>query len=168
MSQEPVEQIRRFGASLAWKPADFGRVELAGVIDPRSINNGDETSSTGAALEFNTDITALLDRGGYFAAETQLRRHSDLGPGGAQFGNAVMLLAMANYAFNESVSVTGMVDFVDRGLNLDQNEVYEYAIAVLTRPHQQVRLNAEIFIWDETADQADAYGSSVVLNVAIP
>ncbi len=159
---------KSYGVSLGWSPAGFGRVELSGVLDSHSMNNGDGTSSTGAAVDLNADITAFLDKGWYFAVETQWHDHGDLAPGGQRFGDAVMMLAMANYAFTEDISMTVMVDALDRGVSLDNNEVIEYAVAVLTKPQRQVRFNCEVFYWNETADQADAYGAAAVLNIFLP
>lgn len=89
-----------------------------------------------------------------------------LGP--IRYGNDLILLAMANYAFNETVSATLMVDYVERGFSASDNELIEYAVAILTRPHPQVRFNAEIFYWDEQAENSDAWGSAVVVNLALP
>ena len=159
---------KAYGVSLAWSPADFGRIELGAVLDPHAMNNGDGTSSTGAAIDLNADITGLLDRGWFFAAEMQVHAHGELAPAGQPFGDAVMLLGMANYAFTESVSLTAMVDWVDRGHDLDDNEVLEYALAVLTRPGGHARLNTEVFYWNESADQTDAYGAAAVLQLSLP
>ena len=156
------------GTSLAWAPADFGRLELGAVLDPRSMNDGDGSSSMGAAVDFNVDITALKEHGWFFAAETQYHHHNELAPGGQRFGEAVMLLGMANYAFTERVSVTAMIDWVDRGRALEDNEILEYALAILTRPATPVRLNGEVFYWNESADQADAYGAAMVLQLSLP
>ena len=159
---------KAFGASLAWRPADIGRIELGAVLDPHAMNNGDGTSSTGAAVDLNIDITGLLDHGWFFAGEVQVHEHGDLAPAGSRFGEAVMLLGMANYAFTDKISVTAMIDWVDRGRALRDNEIVEYALAVLTRPGGQARLNAEVFYWDESADQADAIGAAAVLQLSLP
>ena len=56
----------------------------------------------------------------------------------------------------------------NRGRDLDDNEVLEYALAVLTRPGGHARLNTEVFYWNESADQADAYGAAAVLQLSLP
>ena len=159
---------KAYGTSILWSPAGFGRVEFGAVLDPRSMNNGGGTSSTGAAFDLNADIDTFKDQGWFFAAEAQYHKHSHLGPAGPDFGDSVMFLGMANYAFTPELSLTAMVDSVDRGRRLPDNGVIEYAVAVLTRPHKQVRLNAEVFLWDESARNADAYGVAAVLLVELP
>ncbi len=79
-----------------------------------------------------------------------------------------MWLVMANYAVTDQASITVMVDHVDRGLDLDDNEILEVAVALLTRPHKQVRFNLEVFHWDESADNADSYGAAAVILVELP
>lgn len=157
-----------YGTSILWSPAGVGRVELGAVLDPRSMNNGGGTSSTGAAVDLNVDIDAFKDQGWFFAAETQYHKHGHLGPAGPDFGDALMFLGMANYAFTPEISVTAMVDSVDRGRRLPDNGLIEYALALLTRPHRQARLNLEVFLWDESAKNADAYGVAAVLLVELP
>jgi len=62
---------------------------------------------------------------------------------------------MANYTFLPgTASLTVMLDYVERGFAAKDNEIMEYAVAILTRPHPQVRLNAEVFYWDEAAANA--------------
>jgi hypothetical protein len=38
----------------------------------------------------------------------------------------------------------------------------------MTRPHKQVRLNFEVFHWDESAADADSYGAAAVILVELP
>ena len=151
------------------KGSEIGAHILSGaVFDPNSMTEDGLTSSDGAALDFNLDVTALRDYGWFFAGEVQYHFHSHLSVNGPEFGDAFMWLVMANYAFTDKVSVTAMVDRVDRGMDLPNNEILEVAFAVLTRPHQQVRLNFEVFHWDESAANADSFGAAAVILVELP
>ena len=157
-----------YGVNLTWSPAWLGQAEFGSVFDPNSMTEDGLTSSDGAALDFNLDVTALRDYGWFFAGEVQYHFHSHLSVNGPEFGDAFMWLVMANYAFTDKVSVTAMVDRVDRGMDLPNNEIFEVAFAVLTRPHQQVRLNFEVFHWDESAANADSFGAAAVILVELP
>lgn len=157
-----------YGVNLTWSPAWLGQAEFGAVFDPNSMTEDGLTSSDGAALDFNLDVTALRDYGWFFAGEVQYHFHSHLSVNGPEFGDAFMWLVMANYAFTDKVSVTAMVDRVDRGMDLPNNEIFEVAFAVLTRPHQQVRLNFEVFHWDESAANADSFGAAAVILVELP
>ncbi len=157
------------GASLWTRIPAVGRVELGAGYDPRSTNAGAGNGDTHAfAIDLNADITGLRDKGWFFAVEGQWHHHPDLTVGDTLYGNDLVLLAMANYAFTEKVSGTVMLDYVERGFEADDNEIMEYALAVLTRPHQQVRFNGELFYWDESAEHADAWGGAMVINLALP
>lgn len=156
------------GANLTWAPHWLGQVELGAVYDPESMTEDLAGGSDGAAIDFNVDITTWRDQGWFFAGEVQYHFHNHLSVTGPEFGDALMWLVMANYTITEQASVTLMVDHVDRGLDLDDNEILEVAAALLTRPHKQVRLNFEVFHWDESADNADSYGAAAVILVELP
>lgn len=157
------------GASFSSAFPQIARVELGLAYDPRSTASGAGNDSTGAfAVDLNTDITAWKDRGWFFATEAQYHVHPQLTVGTERYGNDLILLAMANYAFTPELSTTLMVDWVERGFSTDGNEVLETAVAVLTRPHAQVRFNAEAFYWDEAAKRSDAFGVAAVALVALP
>ncbi len=157
------------GASFWTRVPDIGRVELGVCYDPRSTNSGVGNGDSHAfAVDVNADLTAFRDQGWFFAAEGQFHNHPSLTINDVRYGNDLVLLAMANYAFTPTVSSTVMVDWVERGFAAPDNRVLETAVAVLTRPHPQVRFNAEVFYWAEQADRADAYGVSGVVNVALP
>lgn len=157
------------GASFAWKPAGVGRVELGLAWDPHSVNDGDGTYSAAAAIDLNADITAFRASGWFFAAEAQYHHHPYLTVGAETYGNDLVALAMANYEFAPgSASLTAMVDYVERGFRARDNEVLEFALAVLTRPHPQVRLDGELFYWSETAAHADSYGAAAVILLQLP
>jgi hypothetical protein len=157
------------GGCVAWNLPEFARMEIGAAYDPDSVNNGDGTASDAYALDVNIDVTALLDHGWFMAAECQVHRHPGLTVAGQRFGNDLVALGMVNYAFAPGkASITAMVDYVERGFAADDNELWEYAVALLTTPHKQVRLNLEVFVWDETADGADSYGGSAVILVALP
>lgn len=157
------------GVNLTWAPHWLGQVELGAVYDAKSMTEGVGTGgSDGAAIDFNIDITTWQDAGWFFAGQVQYHFHTHLAANSPEFGDALMWLVMANYTITDSVSVTAMVDSVDRGLDLDDNEIFEVAVAVLTKPHKQVQLNFEIFHWDEGAPNADAYGAAAVLLVMLP
>lgn len=159
-----------YGVNLTWAPPWLGQVELGAVYDAKSMTEGIGTGGAdGAAIDFNIDITTWQDAGWFFAGEVQYHFHTDLAvPTGVEFGDALMWLVMANYSLTDDVSLTLMVDSVDRGLDQDDNEILEVAFAVLTRPHKQVQLNFEVFHWDESAPNADAYGAAAVLLVELP
>lgn len=157
-----------FGGAVAWRPKGIGHLELGVGVDPNSQNDGDGTASTGAIVDLNGDLTAFRSSGWFFAAQVQYHEHSDLAVGGRRFGDSIMALAMAAYRIHPKVELTAMVDFVDRGIDVDDNEIMEYALAVLTKPRDRVRLNAEVFFWDESAANADAYGAAAVLLVHLP
>ena len=159
---------KAFGISLSTIIPQTARVELGLAYDPRSNATGAGDSSAHAfAIDLNTDITALKDRGWFFATEVQFHHHPQLTVGTTRFGNDPILLAMANYAFTQEVSSTVMVDHVDRGFAASENEIVETA-AVLNRPHQRVRLNAEVFYWAESAQNADSYGAAAVALISVP
>jgi hypothetical protein len=164
--QRPSDES--YGGAITWRPAGIGKLKAAVGLDPNSEDNGDGTASTGAVFDLSGDITAFRASGWFLAGQVQYHEHSSLTVGGRRFGDAFMALAMAAYRITEKVEVSAMVDFVDRGLDVGQNEIREYALAVLTRPRKQVRLNAEVFFWDETAMDADAYGAAAVLLVHLP
>ncbi len=158
-----------YGVSIAWKGEDFGRVELGLVYDANSMAVDAVTSDDGAAADLNVDITALEHVGWFFAAQLQYHVHGDFQLAGrSSVGDGVVALAMANYAFTPAISLTGMIDFVERGLDTSETEAIEYALALLTRPHAQVRLNTEIFFWDERVAEADAWGGAAALIVILP
>ena len=160
-----------YGVNLTWVPHWLGQVELGAVYDAKSMTEGVGTGGVdGAAIDFNVDITTWQDAGWFFAGEVQYHFHGDLAAPTAdrEFGDALMWLVMANYSITDEVSLTLMVDRVDRGLDLDNNEILEVAVAVLTKPHKQVQLNFEVFHWDESAPNADAYGAAAVLLVMLP
>jgi hypothetical protein len=158
------------GGSAALKVPHVGRFELGAAIDPNSTITQEGTGSTAIAVDANADITALREQGWFFGAELQVHRHPRLWVAGARWGNDLVALAMANYKLpNEPrVSFTAMIDYVERGFAKDDNEVVEYAFAVLTKPRPGVLLNGEVFYWAETASQADQYGLAAVLCVLLP
>ncbi len=156
------------GANLTWSPVWLGQAELGAVFDPDSMTEDGLSSSAGAALDFNLDVTTWEDHGWFFAGEVQYHFHNHLSVTGPEFGDALMWLVMANYAINDRVSITAMVDRVDRGMDLPDNEILEVALAVLTQPHKQVQLNFEVFHWDESGDDADSYGAAAVILIALP
>lgn len=159
-----------YGLNLTWAPSWLGQIEFGAVYDAESMwDSTVDGGSDGAAFDLNIDITTWRDQGWFFAGEVQYHIHGDLAaPVGWEFGDALMWLVMANYQVTDHVSLTAIVDSVDRGLDADDNEILEVAFAVLTRPHKQVRLNFEVFHWDESADDADAYGAAAVLLVELP
>jgi hypothetical protein len=158
-----------YGLNLTWAPSWLGQMELGAVYDAKSMTeNGGTAASDGAAIDFNVDITTWRDHGWFFAGQVQYHWHNHLAPAGAEFGDALMWLVMANYALTDRTSLTVMVDSVDRGMDLDDNEILEVAVALLTRPHRQVRFNVEVFHWDESGDNADSYGAAAVLLVELP
>jgi hypothetical protein len=158
-----------YGLNLTWTPEWLGQAELGAVYDAKSMTEGIGTGgSDGAAIDFNLDITTWQDHGWFFAGEVQYHFHTHLSVAGPEFGDALMWLVMANYSFSDDLSLTVMVDSVDRGRDLDDNEIFEVAVALLTRPHRQVQLNFEVFHWDESAHNADAYGAAAVLLVQLP
>lgn len=158
-----------YGMNLTWAPHWLGQVELGAVYDAKSMTEGVGTGGAdGAAIDFNVDITTWQDAGWFFAGEVQYHFHTHLSVTGPEFGDSLMWLVMANYSITNDVSLTLMVDRVDRGLDLDNNEILEVAVAVLTKPHKQVQLNFEVFHWDESAANADAYGAAAVLLVMLP
>ncbi len=157
------------GASFSTVVPQAMRLELGLAYDPRSTNTGPNRGDAHAfAVDLNADITALKDRGWFFAAEAQFHHHPQLTVANERYGNDLILLAMANYAFDPELSATLMVDYVDRGFSAGDNEVLETAVALLTRPHPQVRFNSEIFYWSESADRADSYGLAAVALVSLP
>jgi hypothetical protein len=158
------------GGSVALKQQGVGRFELGAAIDPNSTVTEDGTGSTAVAVDVNADITAFREQGWFFASEVQVHRHPRLWVAGARWGNDLVALAMANYRLPEEprVSFTVMLDYVERGFSADNNEVMEYAFAVLTKPRKSVLLNGEVFYWDETRSQADQYGLAAVLCVLLP
>jgi hypothetical protein len=147
---------------------DKRAIELGLAYDPRSTAAGDGTAAHAFAIDLNTDITALRERGWFFACEAQFHQHPALTVGTQRYGNDLVLLAMANYRFIPEVSATLMVDYVERGFAAADNEILETAVAVLTRPHDLVRLNAEAFYWAESAANADSYGVAAVALIAVP
>jgi hypothetical protein len=158
------------GGCFTWKPDGLGHVELGFGYDPNSVNNGTTTSSSDCyGADINMHLTKWLDQGWFFAAECQVHRHPELTVAGTRYGNDLIALAMANYAITPGkMSVTVMVDYVERGFAADDNEIWEYAVALLTKPHRQVRLNLETYYWAETGERADSYGAGAVLLVALP
>lgn len=157
------------GASFWTAIPDYGRIELGLCYDPRSVNSGaGNADSNTFAVDLNTDITKWRDRGWFFAAEAQFHNHPELRVGNVRYGDDLILLVMANYAFSDELSTTVMVDYVERGFEAKDNEVLETAIALLGRPHPQVRINGEVFYWNERADRADSYGAAAVINVQLP
>lgn len=156
------------GGSAAYRVSGVGRFEIGAAVDPNSTLTREGTGQTAWGVDVNADITALRDQGWFFAAEAQYHRHPRLWVAGETWGNDLVLLAMANYRFHPQMSVTAMVDYVERGYSADDNEVLEVALALLTKPRRQVLLNAEVFYWDERADDADAFGAAAVLNVLLP
>lgn len=161
---------KALGAAFSTKIPNYGGIELGFAYDPRSTAAGPDQGSTHAtALDLNTDCSAFRDEyGWFFAGEVQFHHHPELTFNNEVYGNDIVALVMANYAFTPEVSGTVMVDWVDRGINVDNNEVLEAAVALLTRPDRQVVFNSEIFYWSETADQADAWGAAAVVAVIIP
>ncbi|MBA2480342.1 MAG: hypothetical protein H0V44_06750 [Planctomycetes bacterium] len=165
--QKPSDKA--VGASFAYKPKGVGRVELGLGFDPNSSVTRNGTGSNSFAIDVNADITAFQDRGWFFAGEIQVHRHPKLWVAGATWGSDLIALAMANYAFMPGkASATLMIDYVERGFSASNNEVLEIAFAVLTRPHRQVLLNGEVFVWDERAKDADSVGAAAVVLVNFP
>jgi hypothetical protein len=165
---------KTIGTSLWWKRPNAGRAELAVAWEPRAVTTtrdpatqGDDAQSI-VGIDLNGDVTAWRDQGWFFAAQAQYHLHPRLQVGDDRYGNDLILLGMANYAVTPTVSATLMVDWVERGFSKDGNEILETAVAILTRPHPQVRFNAEVFYWDERAGRADAWGGAAVLLVAMP
>ncbi len=161
---------KALGSSFSTKIPSYGRVELGMVYDPRSTFAGANQGSTHAtAVDLNTDCSAFRQEyGWFFAAEVQFNHHPSLTVNNETFGNDLVALVMANYAFTPDISGTVMVDGVDRGTHVDHNEVLEVAVALLTKPAPQVLFNSELFYWAETADQADQWGAAAVLAVLLP
>lgn len=157
-----------YGINLTWAPPWLGQLELGAVYDAKSMTEDLTSGSDGAAIDFNVDITTWQDQGWFFAGEVQYHFHTHLSVAGPEFGDALMWLVMANYSITDDVSLTLMVDSVDRGLDQDDNEIFEVAFAVLTKPHKQAQLNFEVFHWDESAPNADAYGAAAVLLIELP
>ena len=166
LETRPIDKA--FGGAITLKQEGFGKAELGLAFDPRSVAAADGAASSAFAIDLNTDITAFIDEGWFFAAEGQFHRHPDLFVSNTLFGNDLVLLAMANYAFTPTISTTVMIDYVERGYSASDNEMIEYAVALLTRPRPQVRLNIEASYWDEKADRADSVGAAAVLLVALP
>jgi hypothetical protein len=157
------------GGCVVWKPDGLGRLEVGLGFDPNSVNNGGSTSSDAYGIDVNLDVTTWQDAGWFFAAECQVHRHPELTIGGSRYGSDLVALAMANYTFMpDRASLTVMVDYVERGFATDDNEIWEYAVALLTTPHRQVRFNLEVYYWDESAPDADSYGAAAVILVALP
>jgi hypothetical protein len=156
------------GGSVALKQHGLGRFGVA--VDPNSTITQDGTGSTATAVDVNGDITALRDQGWFFAGEVQWHHHPRLWVGGERWGNDLVVLAMANYRLpnDPRISFTAMVDYVERGFAASDNEVMEYAFAVLTKPRPRVLLNGEVFYWDESRANADSYGLAGVLLVMLP
>lgn len=160
---------KAFGTSLSTIIPQTARVELGLAYDPRSTAaEAGDSSAHAFAVDLNTDITAFKEHGWFFATEAQFHHHPSLTVGPTRYGNDLVLLAMANYAFSPEVSTTVMIDYVERGFSASDNEVVETAVAVLTRPHQLIRLNAEVFYWSESADNADSYGAAAVALISVP
>ncbi|MBA3709843.1 MAG: hypothetical protein H0W83_13600 [Planctomycetes bacterium] len=165
--QKPSDKA--VGASFAYKPKGIGRLELGLGFDPNSSITANGKGSNSFAIDLNADITAMQTKGWFFAGELQIHRHPKLAVGTQVYGNDLIALAMANYAFLPGkASATVMIDFVERGFSASRNEVMEYAVAVLTRPHRQVLLNGEVFYWDETARDSDSVGVAAVVLVNFP
>ena len=61
-----------------------------------------------------------------------------------------------------------MVDWVERGFKAADNEVLEYALAVIHRPGARVRLEAEIAYDDESAADADRMTLAVAATLLLP
>ncbi len=156
------------GASLWRLVPQVARIELGLAYDPRSTAAGSGTNAHAFAIDLNSDITAFREHGWFFASEAQFHQHPKLTVGPTRYGNDLVLLVMANYAFMPELSTTLMIDYVERGFAATDNEILETAFAVLTRPHALVRLNAEVFYWAESAANADAYGAAAVLLIAVP
>ena len=158
-----------FGTSLWTVIPQTARVELGLAYDPRSTAAGaGETSAHAFAVDLNTDIFAFKEHGWFFATEAQFHHHPKLTVGPTRYGSDLILLAMANYAFTPEVSTTVMVDYVERGFAASDNEILETAVAILTRPHHLIRLNAEVFYWSESAENADSYGAAAVALISVP
>jgi hypothetical protein len=160
--------IVAFGGGAVYKAKGIGRFELGLAFDPNSTMDKEGTGSNAAAIDVNCDITALREQGWFFAAETQFHRHPRLWVDGERWGNDLVVLGMANYRFQPKMSVTVMLDYVERGFAAPDNEVMEYALALLTKPRNHVLLNTEVFYWQETAKHADQYGAAGVVLVMLP
>ncbi|MBA3937007.1 MAG: hypothetical protein H0X38_06070 [Planctomycetes bacterium] len=157
------------GGSVAWAADGFGRLELGLAYDPRAALTLDGSFESVLAADLNVDVDGLQDHGWYFAAEVQAHRHPHFAVDGRLYGNDLTALGMANYAvIPGKMSVTAMVDFVERGARATDRDLTEYALAVLTRPRKQVRFNVEAFYWQERTANADAYGAAAVVLVALP
>ncbi|MBA3936740.1 MAG: hypothetical protein H0X38_04705 [Planctomycetes bacterium] len=157
------------GASFAWRAQGFGRVELGVAYDRNAVITQGGGGSDALGADFNVDVTALRESGWFFAAEVQLHRHPHLFFDGELYGNDLVALAMANWDFSPGVaSATLMLDYVERGFHAHGNELMEYCVAILTKPHKQVRLNGELFYRAETAHNADSYGGAAVILVELP
>ena len=161
---------KAIGSALSTKIPGYGRVELGMAYDPRSTFAGvGEGSAHATAVDLNTDCSAFrAEYGWFFAAEVQFNHHPSLTVNNEVYGNDLVALMMANYAFTPDMSGTIMVDGVDRGTHAEDNEVLEVALALLTQPDKQVIFNSEVFYWAETADQADQWGASAVVAVILP
>ena len=159
---------KALGMSLWSKIPDYGRVELGAVFDPRSTSGPNGRGVNASGVDINTDITAFRDSGWFFAADLQVHYHPELTVGTTRFGDDLTAVVMANYAFKPSLSATLMLDYVERGFSKSKNEVFEVAVALLTRPNPQVRANIEVFDWQETADNANAWGVAAVVNIELP
>jgi|GEM_PF-5599746 len=157
------------GGCVTWTVPNLGRLEVGVGFDPKSTLNGQGGSDDAYALEVNYHLNRWLDAGWFFAFECQIHRHPDLNVDGDRYGNDLVALAMANYTFLPgTASLTVMLDYVERGFAAKDNEIMEYAVAILTRPHPQVRLNAEVFYWDEAAANADSFGAAAVVLMKLP
>ncbi len=156
------------GVSLWAKRPELGRAELAFAFDPRSSAGpaGRQVSTFG--IDANAGLSAFRDQGWFFAAQVQWHHHPDLTVNGVTYGNDLILLAMANYEFMPRHSATLMIDWVERGVKADDNEVLEFALASVNRIGRHARANFEVFYWDESRDDADILGVAAVLNLELP
>lgn len=166
-SSTPIDKAA--GASVAWKPRGVGRFEVGVSFDPKAADDGDGTSSNGINIDCNADITAFRSSGWFFAGEIQFHRHPRMYVAGTHFGNARVALAMANYTFvPNKLSLTLMIDYVQRSYATPGFDLTEYAVALLTRPREHVRFNVEVFYVNERIYDADDYGGAGVLLVELP
>ena len=156
------------GASFSGHMDALGRVELGLAYDPRSVAAGANRATHAFAVDLNADLTAWREQGWFFAAEVQFHHHPDLTVGDERYGNDLVVLAMANRRLVDDLSLTVMLDYVDRGLSADDNAVFETAVALMAQPRPYLRWHAEAFYWAEQADRADSYGVAAVVNVALP
>ena len=147
---------------------EHGMIELGWAWDPNSTTAGPGRDVGAFAVDLNGHWKGLRDSGWLFAAEAQFHHHPDLTVAGQRFGNDLVLLGMAQYAFDEHTSGTVMIDWVERGFAAPDNEVVEYVLALTYRPHQRVRLDAEVSFDDETAAKADRYGVAVAATIMLP